>query len=217
VTRAIFGDSLSVVVRDTLRWPEGKRIGINSAGANILCKAHNSQLGILDDEILKLANACAHFWDRQKPSSVTVSGTLIERWLLKVIVGLAAAGYVGERMHPALSIARQLFGLDPLNERFALYGLSNVSVTREWNRSVSYHFLQNNHTGEVEGAIFLVNSLPIFAYVGDGDPEAALRASGEVAGIDARQVKVAKRPNALYLKAPANDAVLTISFAHGAG
>jgi hypothetical protein len=201
-----------VEVRDMFRWPEGKRIGINSAGANILCKEHNSQLAILDDEIVKLANACADFWDDPKTSSVAIDATLIERWLLKVTVGLAAAGFLGDKMHPALSTARQLFGLDPLNERFALYGVSNISVTRKWNRSVSYVFLQNTGTGVVEGAIFLVNSLPIFAYIGDGNPEQALRSASEVAGIDVGQAKVSKRPPALYLKTLANEAKLTISF-----
>ena len=215
VTKRIFGNSSSVVSYG-MGTPDGKRIGINSAGAKILCGTHNSMLAVLDDEIVTLANATAQHWECPKTASVAINGRVIERWMLKLIVGIAAAGVIDRRPMIASDAAiRQLFGLEPLSERFALYGLSVPSLTREWNRSVSFHALKRPGQ-EVDMTLFLVNDLPLLAYVGDEDPQGALRSAKSVAGIDVRNAGVIRRPRKMQLRhADSPDAPLTIEFSYG--
>jgi hypothetical protein len=215
VTKRIFGNSSSVVSYG-MGTPDGKRIGINSAGAKILCSRHNSMLSVLDDEIVRLANAAAEHWESPKTGSVAINGSLIERWMLKLIVGIAASGVIDRRpMIASDSAIRQLFGMEPLSERFALYGLSLPSLTREWNRSVSFHALKRpGH--EVDMTLFLVNDLPLLAYVGDQDPQESLRSAGSVAGIDVCNAGVIRRPRKVQLRhTDATDAPLTIEFSYG--
>jgi hypothetical protein len=195
--------------------PDGKRVGINSAGANILCTKHNSELNVLDDEIATLAHACAKFCDSPRTSSIAVNGILIERWMLKYIIGSCAAGYINsQRMLPATPVVRQLFGLDPIDERFVLYGLIVPLVPREWNRSVSFTaFKRPGH--EVDMGLFLVNALPMFTFVGEDDPQEALRSVKDIRGMDVRNASVIRRPRAMQVRqADSLDACLTINFSY---
>jgi hypothetical protein len=195
--------------------PDGKRVGINSAGANILCAKHNSDLNVLDDEIVRLADACAEFYDSPRTSSIAINGVLIERWMLKYIFGSCAAGYInGQKMFPDELAVRQLFGLVPLNERFVLYGLRIPSVPREWNRFVS--FTAFSRAGyDVDMGLFLVNALPIFTFVGKGDPQEALRSVKDVRGMDVRNASVIRRPSAMQVRQPDDPgACLTIKFSY---
>jgi len=213
-TKGIFGDASSVVSYG-MGTPDGKRIGINSAGAKILCRAHNAKLSVLDDEIVKLSNATAQHWDSPKTSSVAIDGSLIERWMLKVIVGVAAAGLIdGRRMLASDTAIHQLFALEPLNERFAVYGISVPSIVRDWNRSVSFHAIKRaGH--DVDMTLFLVNDLPLLAYTGDGNPQDALRSTEPVLGIDFSDANVIRRPRAMQLQSgEVPGARLTIEFAY---
>lgn len=75
---------------------EAKEIGINSLVSNCLCEAHNHALSPLDA-------AAGHFYrtledclldDNMVAGTHLFSGHDVERWLLKVTVGLAASKYL---------------------------------------------------------------------------------------------------------------------------
>jgi hypothetical protein len=123
-TKRIFKDA-KMVETFGMGAPDGKRISLNSVGANILCRYHNSLLDSLDNAVGELADACGEFWRSGGMHSISINGTLIERWMLKYIFGASAAGYIGgKKMYPDEHAVRQLFGLDPLMDQFALSGVA---------------------------------------------------------------------------------------------
>ena len=192
--------------------PAGKRISLKSVGANILCRNHNSQLNPLDDAIGELADALSEFWRCGGTQLISVDGTLIERWMLKYIFGASSAGYIdGKKMYPDERAVRQLFGLDPIMDRFALYGVALPSVHRIYNTSVSMRALAQ-FGREVDLCLFAINALPLIAYTGDGDPQEALRSMKVIDEIDVRQAIVKKRPKLMQFDQP--EGRLTINFSY---
>lgn len=71
-----------------------QRIGINSLTANILCGEHNNALSDLDKMARSFFAAMKLNESRQTPKSVNFkfSGHDLERWMLKALAGMAAAG-----------------------------------------------------------------------------------------------------------------------------
>lgn len=70
-----------------------KPVGINSFGANILCKTHNEALSRLDERGTGFFEALRHhssFSELANPPFLAAfNGYDVERWLLKILIGLA--------------------------------------------------------------------------------------------------------------------------------
>jgi hypothetical protein len=209
-TRGIFGNTMVETIG--LPIPEGKRIGIDGAGARILCEVHNSQLNVLDDEIVKLSTAANDFLVTGVDAKVELIGIRIERWFLKFIVGTAEASWLpGGHMAAADQVVRQLFGLEPLDPNFALYGLSGMRRDPTWNKSVSAHFLRQGDR-EVDIALCVVNEIPLLFCAGVQHAQEALRSAETVAGYDVRQVVAQRHPEGLTMKRATGSGKLTIEF-----
>jgi hypothetical protein len=94
--------------------PSGQRIGIGSLASKIMCDKHNSALSALDAAAARLFGAVQRFdadlRDTTNPAtdSERLSGTKIERWLLKVGFGLAAANERTGRAQPIRDRGRML-------------------------------------------------------------------------------------------------------------
>src|SRR5580692_4183711 len=75
--------------QDTLR-----RVGVEALTSHILCKRHNSCLSPLDSDAQRCLGALRTFdadlQDGRTPISdeVTINGTNLERWMLKVLIGM---------------------------------------------------------------------------------------------------------------------------------
>ena len=86
----------AITISGTKWIPKGyaKSVGKNSLESNILCKEHNSNLSPFDTEIGKFVSAILEidkdFVNDQSQGGKRyfIDGTYIERWLVKVIVGL---------------------------------------------------------------------------------------------------------------------------------
>jgi len=158
-------------------------------------------LSPLDDEANSIADLCTTFWDSHRPNSALINGAHVERWILKLICGISADGSAhGQKAEPSPPVVRQLFGLEPMPERFAFYCLKNVRVVREWNRSCWHRFFKNNQTGEVDLGVIVICGLPLMAYVGDGDPNEAIRGPGYVGDIDVSRAECVRRPSSMVLQ-----------------
>jgi hypothetical protein len=206
-TKGIFGHGM--VETCGLPIPDGKRVGLSAAGANILCRHHNSLLNVLDDEIVRLANAVAEFRTSCANLSVQIQGPLIERWFLKFIVGIASASWLGDRLAPTDGVVRQLFGIEPLDPNFALFGLSGLKRNETWNRSVAVYFFRQG-SREVDMALCVINELPLLFCPGVASPQEAFRSVGSAAGYDVTQVRVVRRPPALSMRLEGSESALGI-------
>lgn len=88
-----------------LPWQEPnvlQNIGINSLTAKIFCEGHNSELGQLDQVALRFFN-CINAIDKNPetlPASSVFLGKQLERWMLKILIGLASSTTINNRAVP---------------------------------------------------------------------------------------------------------------------
>lgn len=101
---------------------EVQRIGIASLASNVLCKHHNELLSPLDSEALRLVELIEQCLSHPPGSSEgTVSGPLVQRYLLKVLCGSIASKAARYRATQILAEIpeawlRLLFGDQPFPE-----------------------------------------------------------------------------------------------------
>lgn len=108
-------------------------------GSKVLCKNHNSQLSALDTEALELFRTIAAA-DQLKDlagrqSTKNLDGGLIERWLLKVFLGVRASGsgddHTGARIPTDIPerLVRIVFGKHAHPQGFGLFLDMEVGTT----------------------------------------------------------------------------------------
>jgi hypothetical protein len=116
--------------QDTLR-----RVGVEALTSHILCKRHNSCLSPLDKEAQRCLGALRTFdaalQDGQTPISdeVTINGADLERWMLKVLIGMNHAKVLGSiSVRRNASMIRILFGRERWPSGWGLYVLARPRV-----------------------------------------------------------------------------------------
>ena len=88
-----------------LAWQEREKfdiVPIKSLASNILCKRHNEALNPLDAVVGSFADTIKRF-DRREPARNDMahfSGSDIERWMLKCLLGLTASGNLRSGLKP---------------------------------------------------------------------------------------------------------------------
>jgi hypothetical protein len=106
---------------------------IENTQARILCARHNNALSDIDgaalavfaflDEWRSKIQAGSHVGE----SSVTIAGAVLERWMLKMLVGVLVSGNAALRQErvrdytPSRRTLDVLFGITPLSRPFGLY------------------------------------------------------------------------------------------------
>ena len=89
---------LSDSIIEVKGWPwcqdKMKRISIESFKARILCKKHNNNLSGLDDTAGKLFDLFIQYQDKNLNGWHLLSGEDIEKWMLKLLIGLVASNNV---------------------------------------------------------------------------------------------------------------------------
>lgn len=143
VSKGLFR-SKAVLVRG-LPWcrHETKRIGLDSAASNILCRDHNSRLSPLDAEAARAfsslreifelksrqAQLAPRLWMRR---SWTLDARLLERWFLKTFINLTQIQRpIGQwrgasKDQPPIEAVRAVFGLAPIKPPFGLHAAARV-------------------------------------------------------------------------------------------
>jgi hypothetical protein len=136
-SKGLFSGKSVQVQGDIWKTTKLKSIGVNSLTANILCRAHNNALSIVDDEGIRAFRAIRRFEEilslRQTRFDAAdlqhdVDGLLLERWFLKHAVNLFVASGSTKRWlggsvpsKPPQQIVEAAFGLATLQRPSGLY------------------------------------------------------------------------------------------------
>jgi hypothetical protein len=130
----------------------------------MLCKGHNSKLSPLDSEGARFFAALAKPGAPQRAalhSETAVQGELIERWFLKCLIGVAAAGFgrmtSGEPIawSPGDEWLRLLFGLTAWRPGLGLYCIPQFEFF-DGSPHVSLAPMTAARTTELAGGLFTI-------------------------------------------------------------
>lgn len=109
-----------------LSWVEGERESrISELTTRMLCARHNSMLHTLDDAATALHDAWLTVAERNE-TYLGLSGDLLERWAVKVLVGMIVSGAarvdgIAVRTQPPQAVLDVLFGLRDLSSPRGFY------------------------------------------------------------------------------------------------
>jgi len=150
-------------------------IGISSAVSKILCRAHNSELSVLDNEAKKLSDALIDFSTGKSPGIVHLDGAKFERWLLKVTLGYLAAGHTClGRLYPRVpDVIHALYGHIPLGSPIGMYSLVEVGSWPEHPREILFRELvATDPAGQARcvGAFISLHRVPFLFWFGGPFP-----------------------------------------------
>jgi len=138
----------------------------NAETANILCRRHNSLLSPLDAVAGKIAAFQAEANDENFHETLNIEGELLERWLLKTVVNVAAAGWAGQRKWaPAPDIVASIFGNSPVPNGLGLYSVDGVDPNHRPSGGTSFTPIFLNAPGDPQlGAAYVtIHGMPLFA------------------------------------------------------
>jgi hypothetical protein len=166
-SNAIFkaGCSCPLIIEGVRRIREGEPTR-GAEKSNILCRHHNSLLSPLDETIGQIARFQAVANDKGYQGSINVEGELFERWLLKTVINSAAAGWLAPvKWQPSPSIARAIFGLEPIPDRLGLYSVDGVDPSHRPSGGVTFTpiFLSTSRGKILGGAYVTVHGMPLLA------------------------------------------------------
>lgn len=167
VSNAIFkaGCSCPIIIEGVKRIREGAPTR-GAEKSNILCRRHNSLLSPLDVTIGKIARFQADANDKNFQGSLIIGGELLERWLLKTVINSAAAGWAAPvKWRPSPSIARAIFGLEPIPDRLGLYSVDGVDPAHRPSGGVTFTPIHmSTPRGKIlAGAYVAIHGMPLLA------------------------------------------------------
>lgn len=194
----LFAGETKVTVRG-LPFIKVGTVGISSLKANVLCRNHNSLLSELDDEVGKLGKAIQNIKSKKGDVEIQLDGRRLERFLLKNAVGAIAGGWRGAKIYPGRDVIDGLFGLIPLPDNVALYGLSNVARLEFNPGGFAATWIQSPSETEEFGLLISVHDFPLLLSICLSNPQDALRNTSAYDKLDLRMVVCEKRPDQLTL------------------
>lgn len=175
-----------------LAWMGNKemKLAANSLVANVLCKRHNTALSQLDtragqffqelraaEEYLASTTVGSHF--------CLFNGNDMERWLLKVALGLSAANWAEhssaeQKVKNADYWVNILFGDAPFPDRFGLYTFAEIGYEAKALNSIQASLISNTNDGIYGLEFVMVASkfvLPLTLFPDSFNPDSALAKS----------------------------------------
>jgi hypothetical protein len=135
-----------------------KKVSINTMGSNILCEYHNNLLSYLDAEILTFIQLLLPPITRSSINSI--DGNKIEKWMLKLLCGFNASGYIKNKQrnwNPPDKWMNILFNSDMLPEKCGLYFLS-IDVHNEINNQLGVYPVQYDSNGNITCIAIIIAS-----------------------------------------------------------
>lgn len=107
--------------------------------SNILCQHHNSILSPLDATIGKVSKFQAQANDEGFENTLWLEGELLERWLLKTVINMAAAGWLGQqKLLPSVEIVRAIFGFENVPNKIGLYIVEGICPSHRPSGGTSF-------------------------------------------------------------------------------
>lgn len=163
------GCSCPVLIEGVKRVRQGQATR-GAEKSNILCRHHNSLLSPLDETIGQVARFQAEANEESFQGTLIVEGELLERWLLKTVVNVAAAGWLGQlKWAPSEDVVQAIFGLAPLPPRIGLYSVDGVDPNHRPSGGASFMplFLSAPFGQLLAGAYVTVHGMPLLASLHD--------------------------------------------------
>ncbi|WP_444914526.1 hypothetical protein [Microbulbifer sp. TRSA007] len=166
-SNAIFkaGCSCPIIV-DGVKRIRGGAPTYGAEKSNILCRHHNSILSPLDNVAGKIASFQAQSNEKEFEENLYIEGELLERWLLKTVINMAAAGWAGsEKWLPSPEIVEAIFGMRDIPNGYGLYSVDGIDPNHRPSGGVScipIH-LPTPHEVILAGAYVSVHGMPLFA------------------------------------------------------
>lgn len=142
----------------------------NAEKANILCRKHNSLLSQLDSVAGKIASFQAAANEEDFEETLYVEGELLERWLLKTVINVAAAGWTGPRkLLPSHEIVAAIFGQASIPSGLGLYSVDGVDPNHRPSGGVSFTpiFLKHPGDSQLAGAYVALHGMPLLLAFND--------------------------------------------------
>ena len=175
VSNATFkaGCSCPIIIEGVQRIREGAPTR-GAEKSNILCRHHNSLLSPLDEIIGRIACFQAEADDKDYQGSIILEGELLERWLLKTVINSAAAGWVAPvKWQPSPSIARAIFGVEPIPDRLGLYSVDGIDPSHRPSGGVTFTPIHMGtlHGKILGGAYVAVHGMPLLLSLHTDLPE----------------------------------------------
>lgn len=138
--------------------------------SNILCMRHNSLLSPLDETIGRVARFQADANEESFNGSLIIEGELLERWLLKTVVNVAAAGWLGPmKWAPSDEVVQAIFGQGKLPPRIGLYSVDGIDPNHRPSGGASFMplFLSTRVGQLLAGAYVTIHGMPLLASLHD--------------------------------------------------
>lgn len=157
-----------------LAWQEPERfnlVPVKGLASNILCERHNNALSGLDSLIDAFARSIRSFDRKPANKHETFSGSEIERWMLKCIVGLSASKNVTS--HPKPECIDLLFGRMDWPEHWGLYFSMGASTPIYHTDSLLIETRIDANRSLMLAADFFIQGFPFTLLMGEpSDPKA---------------------------------------------
>jgi hypothetical protein len=186
ISGALFADT-SLEVRG-LRPAGGGLIHVGKASltANILCTTHNSLLSPLDSEAAALSRAIARMQEGESTTH-SIKGPLLERWLLKTLINLLAAKWLGRWYVPAPDLVDIVFGRISFPGNSGLYVSHNTRVNSpKMDRFSVNPLLFGKEPAIVGGALMSIGFIDFLLCINSDGIRTLFEAAGEegISGIE---------------------------------
>lgn len=122
VLNLILGKEGKITVEGMPWIPNGEKKNLtpSTLHSKILCEGHNGQLSPLDSEAEKFIRFLR---PNEIQNSITIIGTLVEKWILKTLIGLSESGNLrndSKQVRISKSIVETLFNESHIPEPFGL-------------------------------------------------------------------------------------------------
>lgn len=134
--------------------------------SNILCRHHNSLLSPLDATAGQIAKFQAAANDESFNGSINIEGELFERWLLKTVTNVAAAGWTGpKKWRPSAEIVQAIYGYTKVPERLGLYSVDGVDPNHRPSGGTTFTPLHMSTPQGMmlAGAYVTIHGMPLLA------------------------------------------------------
>ncbi len=184
-----------------------KTIGVARATAKILCKTHNEALSAFDAEAAKFSRFLTEnlMDDPLKADTITLSGTLLEKWALKTCLNLGFMGALDPETHirivPDAALVRAVFGPGLSPEGMGLYFVHGRVNNENYRVGLSWKAIRNRTDGDkVVGMHFMFNGFRFVVSVVPVRANPLLLKLGVVDGLDFATAKIDYRPKNIRMR-----------------
>jgi hypothetical protein len=157
-----------------LAWQEPETfdlVPVNGLASNILCERHNSSLSALDSLIDDFATTIRTFDRAPKSKHVKFSGSGIERWMLKCLLGLTVSKNITSQLKPECTDL--LFGRIGWPDHWGLYFPVGASSPIYHTDSLLIETRVDQARSLILAADFFIQGIPLTLVLGKPDNPAA--------------------------------------------